>query len=230
MKFLATSLLASLAIAAPLAVPQASSDAEMETLAARQLRTSKNELEQGSSSSCPKVIFVFARGTTEQGNLGSLGIPLGNALETKYGASQVWVQGVGGPYVATVPGNLMSRGSTPEAIAEMVRLLNLANSKCPNAKVVAGGYSQGAALAAAAISDLKSTVSAQVVGAVLFGYTKNLQNNGKIPNYPADNTKIFCATGDLVCSGSLIITAAHLSYGPEASSAAPQFLESKIDG
>jgi cutinase len=72
---------------------------------------------------------------------GTLGAPLGDALERKYGANQVWVQGVGGPYVATVPGNLMSRGSTREGIAEMVRLLNLANSKCPEAKVVAGGYS-----------------------------------------------------------------------------------------
>jgi cutinase len=70
-----------------------------------------------------------------------LGAPLGSALESKYGANNVWVQGVGGPYDATIGGNLLPRGSTPASIAEMVRLLNLANSKCPNSKVVAGGYS-----------------------------------------------------------------------------------------
>lgn len=141
----------------------------------------------------------------------------------------------------------------------MVRLLKMANQKCPDVPVVAGGYSyvafhpshttttflsslhsltanhdtnhttsQGAALAAAAVSDLDTTVRNQIVGTVLFGYTKNLQNRGAIPNYPADRTKVFCATGDLVCTGTLTITAAHLSYGDEARSEAPQFLESKI--
>jgi cutinase len=69
MKFFAATLFASLAVAAPFAAPEPS-DAEIEALAARQLLSgSKNELEQGSASSCPKVIYVFARGTTEQGNL-----------------------------------------------------------------------------------------------------------------------------------------------------------------
>lgn len=29
----------------------------------------RNELEQGSSSKCPRVIFIFARASTEQGNM-----------------------------------------------------------------------------------------------------------------------------------------------------------------
>jgi hypothetical protein len=165
MKFFAASLLASLAAASPIAAPEPS-NAEVEALVARehlearQLFGSRNELEQGSSSSCPKAILVFARGSTETGNLvrcdslfifimqfannttqGTLGNPLGSALERKYGADQVWVQGVGGPYGATIAGNLMPRGSPPDSIAEMVRLLTMANSKCPNSKVVAGGYS-----------------------------------------------------------------------------------------
>jgi cutinase len=74
MKFFAVSLLAGLAAASPIAVPEPTeaqiNDAQIEALAARQfLSGSKNELEQGSSSSCPKAILVFARGTTEQGNL-----------------------------------------------------------------------------------------------------------------------------------------------------------------
>jgi len=88
--------------------------------------------------------------------------------------------------------------------------------------------SQGAALAAAAISDLDATVRNKVVGTVLFGYTKNQQNRGAIPNYPSDRLKVFCATGDLVCTGTLTITAAHLSYGDEARDEAPEFLISKI--
>jgi cutinase len=89
-------------------------------------------------------------------------------------------------------------------------------------------YSQGAALAAATISGLSSTVRNQVVGTVLFGYTKNLQNSGQIPNYPSDRLKVFCNVGDLVCVGTLTITPAHLAYSPAAGSTAPQFLISKI--
>ena len=88
--------------------------------------------------------------------------------------------------------------------------------------------SQGSALIAAAISDATTTVRNQIVGTVLFGYTKNLQNLGRIPNYPADRLEVFCAVGDLVCDGTLVITAAHLSYSDEAASEAPRFLASKI--
>jgi cutinase len=63
---------------------------------------------------------------------------------------------------------------------------------------------------------------------VLFGYTKNLQNLGGVPNYPRDRLEVFCAVGDLVCSGTLTITVAHLSYGDEAEREAPAFLISKI--
>ena len=90
-------------------------------------------------------------------------------------------------------------------------------------------HSQGSAVIAGAIPKLTATVRAQVKGIVLFGYTQNQQNNGAIPSYPQEDLKVFCATGDLVCDGTLTITAAHLSYGADASGAAPQFLESKID-
>ena len=81
---------------------------------------------------------------------------------------------------------------------------------------------------AAALTDATATVRNQVVGTVLFGYTQNQQNRGGIPNYPSDRLKVFCAVGDLVCDGTLIITAAHLSYGDEAAGEAPTFLASKI--
>ena len=66
MQFLALSMLTSLVVASPitLAAPEA------DTLEIRQFGSStKNELEQGSSSSCPKVIFIFARASTEIGNM-----------------------------------------------------------------------------------------------------------------------------------------------------------------
>ena len=86
--------------------------------------------------------WLSSRLTTDtKRSQGTLGIPLGNALKARYGSSSVWVQGVGGPYGATLAGNFEPRGAPAASIAEGVRLLNLARSKCPNSKVVSGGYS-----------------------------------------------------------------------------------------
>lgn len=90
--------------------------------------------------------------------------------------------------------------------------------------------SQGTAVIAGAVSKLSATTKAQVKGIVLFGYTRNQQNKGGIPNYPQGNLKVFCAAGDLVCDGTLTITAAHFSYSDEAAGEAPIFLQGKIDG
>jgi cutinase len=63
MKFFAASLLATLAAATPIVVP--SND-----LTARQLgMMTSNDVKSGSSSSCPKAIFIFARASGEQGNM-----------------------------------------------------------------------------------------------------------------------------------------------------------------
>jgi cutinase len=65
MKLSIVSLLAALAAASPVALPESS----INEIEARQLISSRNELETGSSSACPKAILVFARGSTELGNL-----------------------------------------------------------------------------------------------------------------------------------------------------------------
>ena len=77
--------------------------------------------------------------------------------------------------------------------------------------------------------DLTAAQRNQVVGTVFFGYTRNKQNNGGIPSYPAGNLQVYCDDGkDLVCQGTLLITEAHFSYDDEAAGVAPQFLISKI--
>jgi cutinase len=61
-------LFASLAAALP---TQSTPDGPI--LEARQSST-RNDLERGSASSCPGVIFIFARASTEPGNMVSLGL------------------------------------------------------------------------------------------------------------------------------------------------------------
>jgi cutinase len=77
------------------------------------------------------------------------------------------------------------------------------------------------------IQKLSASVMAKVKAVALFGFTRNAQDGGRIPGYPTDQTKVYCAVGDMVCDDTLIITAAHLTYGSDASSAA-QFLLSKV--
>lgn len=140
----------------------------------------------------------------------------------------LWVQGVGGPYSAGLAENFLPAGTTRGAIDEAKRLFNLANSKCPNAAVVAGGYSQGTAVMSNAVSELGAAVREQVKGVVLFGYTKNLQNGGRIPDYPRDRTEVYCNVSDAVCWGTLFIAPAHFLYTTDSSIAAPRFLKGRI--
>jgi len=153
-----------------------------------------------------------------------------NALEAHYGDENIWIQGVGWPYTASLIPNLLPDGSTQAAINEMRNLLILADAKCPSSKIVAGGYSQGAALAAAAVRDSTPAIRDRISGVVLFGYTKNQQYGGGIPNFPQDKVKVICAPLDLVCNGTLIVVPPHLTYLDEAATEAPEFLISKIDG
>lgn len=137
---------------------------------------------------------------------------------------------MGGPYRAGLADNALPAGTTRAAINEAKRLFQLANSKCPDAAVVAGGYSQGTAVMSNAISELAGTpTQEQIKGVVLFGYTKNLQNRGRIPNYPTDRTKVFCNLGDLVCAGTLIVAPSHFLYTTESLGEAPRFLKSQIN-
>jgi cutinase len=217
MKFFTTLVsLATVALAAP-----------AEDLVERQLSSTRNDLENGNASDCPSAILIFARATGERGNIGSsAGSSLAGSLERDIG--DIWVQGVGGPYRASTGDNLLPKGTSQAAIDEAIRLFELANEKCPDAAVVTGGYSQGTAVIAGALEELSGAVQEQVKGAVLFGYTKNRQNDERIPNYPVDRTEIFCNRGDRVCDGTLILAPPHFAYTSVARGEAADFLSGQI--
>jgi len=187
--------------------------------------TTANELTLGS---CRDIIFIFARGSTEIGNLGgSVGPPTCNRLKREYGSLSVACQGVGDPYDATLAANFLPEGTTSDAYNEAIRLFTLANTKCPGSTVVAGGYSQGAAVMVASIRRLSSTIQNQIAGVVLYGNTRNAQENGNIPNFPNNKVETICALTDGVCYGTLTVTAGHLSYGDDVDDAV-DFLSDRI--
>lgn len=152
---------------------------------------------------------------------------MASGLDSRFG--DVWVQGVGGPYTAGLAENFLPAGTSQAAIDEAKRLFTMANTKCPNTPIVAGGYSQGTAVMSNAVSELSATIKNQVKGVVLFGYTKNLQNGGGIPNFPSSKTKVYCAATDAVCFGTLFILPAHFLYTTDASISAPIWLARQIN-
>ncbi|KAI1495316.1 cutinase 1 [Biscogniauxia mediterranea] len=192
----------------------------------------RNDLEAASTNPavpCPVAIFIYARGSLEPGNMGlSAGPIVAAMLELYYGPSAIWVQGVGGPYKADVLANFQPNGTSQAAIDEAKRLFALANATCPDTPVVAGGYSQGTAVIAGAVAGLDPATQGQVKGVVLFGYTRNQQNDGGIPGFPGDLTEVYCLPLDAVCEGSLFILPSHFMYGVQAAIDAPAFLEDRI--
>ncbi|KAI4599042.1 hypothetical protein KJ359_002459 [Pestalotiopsis sp. 9143b] len=206
MKFFAFLALATAALASPVSIQETKRQTIGDTA---------NEFVNGG---CRDVIFIFSRGSTETGNMGTvIGPEVANGLKSSLGDSAVAAQGV--DYAAALDTNFIPGGADTAGIATMVSLLNQAASQCPDAKIVTGGYSQGAAMTHRAVEQLDAATVARITGAVLFGDTQYQQTNGVVGTLPANKVKIYCAAGDLVCDGTLTITAAHLSYGVDAGDA-----------
>ncbi|BCS30511.1 uncharacterized protein APUU_80814A [Aspergillus puulaauensis] len=222
LRALLVTALATLAIANP--VPNVNPEADV-ALERRQITNSK-DLENGD---CKPVAFIFARGSTETGNMGFIvGPQVCSGLKSKLGSDQVACQGVGGAYTAGLIPNFLPENTNKESIDAAVDMFKLADECGDETQIVAAGYSQGSAVISGAVQALDDSLRDKVKGVALFGFTRNLQDKGQIPGYPEDQTKVYCAVGDLVCSGTLIITPAHLTYGTDAGSAA-DFLAGTVD-
>lgn len=101
-----------------------------------ELSDTRNELAE-----CKPVTVIFARGTLELGNVGSItGPPFFAALAGIIGGDNFAVQGV--DYPADIIGYL--EGGDPGGAATAAALLNQAASQCPDTQIVLSGYSQGA--------------------------------------------------------------------------------------
>jgi cutinase len=151
--------LVSLAVANPVKVRQS------------RVGSTANEFVRGG---CRDIIMLFARGSTEVGNMGTIaGPPTANGLKQNFGGDAVAVQGI--DYGALLSTNFLPGGADLAGIQEMKDLIEQATTDCPDAKLVVGGYSQGAALTHRAVEDLPQAQKDQIVAAFTFGDTQNEQ-------------------------------------------------------
>jgi len=164
---------------------------------------------------CKEYTVIFARGTTEPGNVGILvGPPFFDALKSLVGSSSVAIQGVNN-YAASIEGYL--EGGDPSGSASMAQEIQQAYNSCPNTHLVASGYSQGGQIVHNAANLLPAAVGEWISSVVIFG---DPDDGTPVANVPASKTDIFCNPGDDICRNGDLILPAHLTYGEDASAAA----------
>ncbi|OIW27750.1 cutinase [Coniochaeta ligniaria NRRL 30616] len=172
------------------------------------------DTENGLSGPCKSYTVIFARGTTESGNVGTVaGPPFFQALASRVGNGNLAVQGV--DYPADIAGFLAGGDATGSKT--MASLVQQAMTQCPSSKVVMSGYSQGGQLVHNAAAQLPASVTANVAAAVIFG---DPDNGTAVQGVPAARTDIICHAGDNICQHGDLILLPHLTYGQDAGAAA----------
>lgn len=177
------------------------------------ITTSETSLSAYPVPPCADLTIIYARGTTEPGNVGVLVGPwFFDTVEEKLGGrASVGVQGV--EYPATVDGYLEGNSTGTVTMANYVIT---ALTRCPDTKVVMSGYSQGAQVVHNAAAILPAAMMARVSSVVTFGDPKSDEQvqgaEGK--------TLVLCNPGDNICDGGAIILAPHITYVAQVGDAA----------
>ncbi|KAF1349306.1 cutinase-domain-containing protein [Lizonia empirigonia] len=181
-----------------------------------------NQLTDGTA--CRPVTVIYARGTTQAGNVGSAdseGPTFFNALASALGGtSRLAIQGV--TYPADIFGFLA--GGDANGATTMFNLINTAITKCPSTKIVVSGYSQGAQLVHTATQRLTAAAAARVSAVVTFGDADRDESFGSVA---ASKVLIICHEGDNICDNGIIVTPQHRNYEIDAPAAAA-FVASKV--
>ncbi|MBB4853583.1 cutinase [Mycobacteroides chelonae] len=165
-------------------------------------------------SACPDVEVVFARGTAEPVGIGRTGEAFVDALRARTDGKSVEVYPVA--YPASVEVETMADG-----VVDASNRINELSVRCPETKVVLGGFSQGAAVIAYTTSrKIPADKSDNVVAVALFGKPSSrvVQKIGvDVPPITVDHryagrTVEMCVPQDPICSPDGSDSDAHNSY------------------
>jgi cutinase len=167
------------------------------------------------NTTCPRMAIIFARGTTEPGNVGFLtGPPFFTAVQNYFnGSTSLAIQGV--DYPATAAGFVA--GGSPIGASVMAALADKTAAACPDAVLVLSGYSQGAQVVHLAAAKIANTTASKVSSVVLFG---DPRNGTAVQGIDAGRVLTVCHDGDNICQGGDVILPAHLNYSSDAPAAA----------
>ncbi|GAB7347209.1 hypothetical protein MBLNU459_g3315t1 [Dothideomycetes sp. NU459] len=172
----------------------------------------ENQLTDGTA--CREVTVLFARGTTESGNVGTtVGPAFFQAIVSLIGADNVAVQGV--DYDASILGFL--EGGSPSGSATLSSLIVQAEAQCPDTNLVVSGYSQGGQVVHNAANNITDAQAAFISSVVIFGDPDDGEAVGAVP---ASKTDIICHTGDDICLHGDLVLEPHLTYAEDAPAAA----------
>lgn len=132
------------------------------------------------------------------------------------------------PYAASIGTNVSADRTDAKSKAIGVQTFQKA-AGCE--VIVAGGYSQGAAVmhnALGTVNGKKSPLSAEIrnkiAGVALFGDTRNKQDAGHIKDFPTERSRVWCHSSDGVCGGALNVNGGHLSYSTAEATEAAKWL------
>ncbi|KAH7417744.1 cutinase [Cadophora sp. MPI-SDFR-AT-0126] len=182
--------------------------------------TNQTDLKDGKP--CAQMTIIFARGTTEPGNMGVFAGPqLVQAVKNAMPGTSINAQGV--EYTATIQGYLAGGGL--DGTTSMSNFVNQALETCPQTKIVMGGYSQGGQVVHNTAKSLSADAMAKVSSVVIFGDPQS-----QTPVTGAESkTLVICHSDDNICSNGDLILPAHLTYGFDSPQAG-QFVAKMANG
>jgi cutinase len=190
--------------------------------------TGPEALHRAGADACPTIDVIFARGTLEPPGVGATGQAFVDALNEHLAGRNIAVDPV--DYPAS-----LNFQTAADGVADASNKVTSIAASCPNTRIVLGGYSQGAAVAAYTTTDtipdgyplpdgitgpLPPATAGHVAAVALFGKPSSgfldLVDRNAPPlvigqNY-AGKTIELCAPGDPVCDPGGRDRAAHSSY------------------
>ncbi|MUM16782.1 cutinase family protein [Mycobacterium sp. CBMA271] len=181
------------------------------------------------AAACPDVEVVFARGTFEPPGVGGTGEAFVNALRARTKGKSVEV------YPVEYPASLAFATAADGVIDASNRVKEI-SARCPDTKIVLGGFSQGAAVVAYTTADsvpvgfdlpegltgpMPPDVADHVAAVALFGkpssgFLQRVDNMAPpitIGHLYAGKTVDMCVPEDPICSPDGSDNTAHGSYG-----------------
>ncbi|MGB8407035.1 MAG: cutinase family protein [Mycobacterium sp.] len=173
-----------------------------------------------SAQPCSDAEVVFARGSGESPGVGVPGQAFIDALRAQAPGKSIGVYAVNYPATSDFGNRAVFPSTMFDGVHDATSRLQSTAANCPNTKIILGGYSQGAAVAAyATTADIPAEVHDHVAGLVLFGKpTPALLSQFGAPAanisplYTGKSLDL-CAPADSICDGSPASLLSPLAHG-----------------